>query len=78
MHENLAQSQRRLVASSTNQLPFHLQKLPLVSFVKTTNCHFVNRYSPFLRSDRFQNKVLSDNVTPGGVPGALAFASPSC
>lgn len=43
------------------------------SSVKTTDCHFVNRGSPFLRSDQFQNKVLSDSLTPGGVPEALAF-----
>lgn len=43
------------------------------SSVKTTDCRFVNRGSPFLRSDQFQNKVLSDSLTPGGVPEALAF-----
>lgn len=54
------------------QLLSHMLKPPLSS-VKTTDCHFVNRGSPFLRSDQFQNKVLSDSLTPGGAPEALAF-----
>lgn len=75
-HKSFIQGQSCLADSPTKQLPLHMHKPPL-SFVKTTNCHFVNRCSPFLRSDQFQNKVLSDSLTPGGGPEALHFALPS-
>ncbi|KAI4584270.1 hypothetical protein MJG53_007549 [Ovis ammon polii x Ovis aries] len=75
-------SKRKSVSSLRAYGPIEETILRYVASLETTRLYVTKywikcRYSPFLRSDRFQNKVLSDNVTPGGVPGALAFASPS-